>query len=225
MSNRTGILFIVATPIGNLDDITFRAVDTLRKVDAVICEEYKPGSTLLKKLGIAGKELILLNEHNEAEQAAELLPRLLNGESFALISDCGTPVFSDPGAYLIQLAASSGVTVSPVPGASSLMAVLSLLDARIENFVFAGFLPREPDKRRRELTRYRGYRMPIVVMDTPYRLASLLDDVVKVFGKGQWILVGFDLTLPTEKVYRGEVEEVQKLTGGKKGEFVLVIGR
>lgn len=225
MSNRAGILFIVATPIGNIEDITFRAVDTLRKVDAVICEEYKPGSSLLKKLSIAEKELILLNEHNEAEQAAELLPRSSNGESFALISDCGTPVFSDPGAYLIQIAASAGVTVSPVPGASSLMAVLSLLDAKIENFVFAGFLPREPDKRRRELTRYRGYGMPIVVMDTPYRLASLLDDVAKVFGKGQWILVGFDLTLPTEKVYRGEVEEVQKLTGGKKGEFVLVIGR
>ena len=225
MNNGTGRLFIVATPIGNIEDITFRAVDTLRNVDAVICEEYKPGSTLLKKLGFPGKELILLNEHNEAERAAELLPRLLNGESFALISDCGTPVFSDPGAYLIQLATSSGITVSPVPGASSLMAVLSLLDTRIENFVFAGFLPREPDKRRRELTHYRGYRMPIIVMDTPYRLASLLDDVAKVFGKGQWILVGFDLTLPTENVYRGEVEEVQKLTGGKKGEFVLVIGR
>jgi len=141
MAKRAGTLYIVATPIGNMGDITLRAVETLRSVDAVICEEYKPGSTLLKRLEINDKELILLNEHNEAEKAAELLPRLLNGESFALISDCGTPVFSDPGAYLIQLASSSGITVTPLPGASSLMATLSLLDTKIERFVFAGFCP------------------------------------------------------------------------------------
>ena len=225
MVKEPGKLYIVATPIGNPGDITFRAVAILRSVDAVICEEYKPGSTLLKKLDIAGKELILLNEHNEAEQAAELLPRLFNGESFALISDCGTPVFADPGAYLIQLASSSGITVSPVPGASSLMAALSLLDTKIERFVFAGFLPRDPEQRRRELSRYRGYRMPVVVMDTPYRLAALLDDVAKIFGKGQWVMVAFDLTLPGERVYRGEVGDLGRQIGGKKGEFVLVVGR
>ena len=225
MNKNPGVLYIVATPIGNNGDITYRAVETLQAVNAVICEEYKPGSSLLKRLGIDGKELVLLNEHNEAEQAAVLLPRLFNGESFALISDCGTPVFSDPGAYLIQLAASSGVTVTPVPGASSLMATLSLLDAKIENFVFAGFLPRDPEQRRRELTRYRGYRMPVVIMDTPYRLAALLEDVARIFGKGQWVLVAFDLTLPGEKVYRGEVGDLAKQIGGKKGEFVLVVGR
>ena len=222
---QAGTLYIVATPIGNKGDITHRAVETLRTVDAVICEEYKPGSTLLKRLEITGKELILLNEHNEAEQAAEILPRLFNGESFALISDCGTPVFSDPGAYLIQLASSSGITVSPVPGASSLMAALSVLDTKIENFVFAGFLPRDPEQRRRELSRYRGYRMPVVVMDTPYRLAALLEDVAKIFGRNQWVMVAFDLTLPGERVYRGEVANVAKQIGGKKGEFMLVVGR
>lgn len=225
MIRKMGTLYIVATPIGNPGDITLRAVETLRQADAVICEEYKPGSTLLKKLAITGKELVLLNEHNEAEVAADLLPRLLNGESLALISDCGTPVFSDPGAYLIQLASSSGVTVSPVPGVSSLMAALSLLDAKIENFIFAGFLSRDPAKRRQDLTRYRGYRMPVVIMDTPYRLAALLEDVAKVFGKGQWVMVAFDLTLPGEVVYRGEVSDVAKQVGGKKGEFVLVVGR
>jgi len=225
MVKQPGKLFIVATPIGNMGDITYRAVETLQRVNAVICEEYKPGSTLLKKLEITGKELILLNEHNEAEQAAELLPRLFNGESFALISDCGTPVFSDPGAYLIQLASSSGITVSPIPGASSLMAALSLLDAKISNFVFAGFLPRDPDQRRRELTRYRGYRMPVVVMDTPYRLAALLEDVVRIFGRNQWVMVAFDLTLPGEQVFRGEAGDVAKQIGAKKGEFMLVIGR
>ena len=144
MVRKTGTLYMVATPIGNPGDITLRAIETLKQVDAVICEESKPGSTLLKKLGIKGKELVLLNEHNEDEVAADLLPRFLNGESLAMISDCGTPVFADPGAYLIQLASSSGVRVSPMPGASSLMAALSLLDAKIGRFVFAGFLSRDP---------------------------------------------------------------------------------
>jgi 16S rRNA (cytidine1402-2'-O)-methyltransferase len=218
MDKKAGTLFIVATPIGNSEDITFRALDTLRAVNGVICEEYKPGSTLLKKYNLGEKELIQLNEHNEAEKAGELLPRLLNGESFALISDCGTPVFSDPGAYLIQLAASSGIRVSP-------MAALSLLDTKITSFYFAGFLPRDPEQRRRELTRCRSLHTPVVVMDTPYRLTALLEDVSKTFGRGQWILIAFDLTLPTEKVYRGEVGDVLKEIGGKKGEFVLVIGR
>ena len=130
MVRKTGTLYIVATPIGNPGDITLRAIETLKQVEAVICEEYKPGSTLLKKLEITGKELVLLNEHNEAEMAADLLPRLLNGESFALISDCGTPVFADPGAYLIQLASSSGVRVSPLPGASTSTSRRAMGDGR-----------------------------------------------------------------------------------------------
>jgi 16S rRNA (cytidine1402-2'-O)-methyltransferase len=219
-----GTLYIVATPIGNPDDITLRAVNVLKSADAVICEEYKPGSTLLKKLGIEGKELVLLNEHNEPEVAADLLVRLLNGQTLALFSDCGTPVFSDPGAYLIQLAASSGIRVSPVPGASSLMAALSVLDFHMERFVFGGFLPRDPEQRKRALTHYRGQHMPVVLMDTPYRLGSLLDDVIKVFGKGQWVTVAFDMTLPTENVFRGEAAAVRAQIGQRKGEFIMIVG-
>jgi 16S rRNA (cytidine1402-2'-O)-methyltransferase len=219
-----GVLYIVATPIGNPDDITLRAVNVLKSADAVVCEEYKPGSTLLKKLGIEGKELVLLNEHNEPEVAADLLVRLLNGQSLALFSDCGTPVFSDPGSYLIQLASSSGVKVSPIPGASSLMAALSVLDFHMERFVFGGFLPRDPEQRKRALTHYRGQHMPIVLMDTPYRLGSLLDDVIKVFGRGQWVTVAYDLTLPTENVFRGEAETVRKQVGPRKGEFIMIVG-
>jgi 16S rRNA (cytidine1402-2'-O)-methyltransferase len=221
---KAGKLFVVATPIGNPLDMTLRGINVLKMVDAIICEEAKPGSTLLKRLGIQEKEMVLLNEHNEAEVAADLLMRMLNGESLALVSDCGTPVFSDPGAYLIQLAASSGVTVSPVPGASSLMAALSVLDFKMGRFVFAGFLARDPDKRRGELTRYRTMRIPVVLMDTPYRLGALLDDVIKVFGKAQLVTVAFDLTLPTETIYRGDAEVVRKQVGPRKGEFVLIVG-
>jgi 16S rRNA (cytidine1402-2'-O)-methyltransferase len=222
--NNFGTLYIVATPIGNIADITLRALEVLKSADAVICEEYKPGSTMLKRLGIEAKELVLLNEHNEPEVAADLLVRLLNGQSLALFSDCGTPVFADPGAYLIQLASSSGVRVSPVPGASSLMAALSVLDFHLERFIFGGFLPRDPEQRRSALTHYRAMRMPIVLMDTPYRLGNLLDDVVKVFGKGQIVTVAFDLTLPTENVFRGDAATVRQQIGQRKGEFIMVIG-
>lgn len=222
--NPFGTLYIVATPIGHPDDITLRAIETLKTADAVVCEEYKPGSTLLKRLGIEGKELVLLNEHNEAEVAAELLTRLLSGQSLALFSDCGTPVFSDPGHYLIQLASSSGVKVSPIPGASSLMAALSVLDFHLERFIFAGFLPRDPDVRRKMLTYYRTLKMPLVVMDTPYRLGALLDDVVKSYGKGIWVTVAFDMTMPTETIYRGEAAEVRKQIGPRKGEFIMIVG-
>lgn len=219
-----GTLYIVATPIGNPGDITLRAIEVLKSADAVVCEEFKPGSTLLKRLGIEGKELVLLNEHNEPEMAADLLMRLLNGQNLALFSDCGTPVFSDPGHYLIQLAASSGVKVSPVPGASSLMAALSVLDFHLEKFLFGGFPPRDPDTRKKVLTHYRSLKMPVVLMDTPYRLGSLLDDVIKVFGRGYMVTVAFDLTLPNETVYRGTAEEVRKMVGPRKGEFIMIVG-
>lgn len=219
-----GILYIVATPIGNWGDITQRAVETIKACDALVCEEFKPGSTLLKKLGIEEKEIVQLNEHNEAEQAANLLVRMLNGQSLALVSDCGTPVFSDPGSYLIQLAASSGVKVSPVPGASSLMAALSVLDFHLERFVFGGFLPRDAEARKRELTHYRTMKMPLVLMDTPYRLGALLDDVIRVYGREMQVTVAFDLTLPTESIYRGSASEVRSQIGPRKGEFILIVG-
>jgi len=219
-----GVLSIVATPIGNPGDITLRAIDTLKNADAVICEEYKPGSTLLKKLGIPDKELVLLNEHNEPECAADLLVRLMNGQNLALVSDCGTPVFSDPGAYLIQMAASAGVKVTPIPGASSLMAALSILDFKMGQYYFAGFLPRDPENRRKELSRLRGLRVPIVLMDTPYRLTQLLEDIAKVFGKNCFITIGFDLTLPGETIFRGEVGDLLHQVNNRKGEFLLIVG-
>lgn len=219
-----GTLSIVATPIGNPADITLRAIEVLKDVDAVVCEEAKPGSTLLKRLGITDKELVLLNEHNEPETAAVLLMRMLNGESFALISDCGTPVFADPGAYLIQLASSSGIKVIPVPGASSLMAALSVLDFKIDQFYVGGFLSRDPEQRRKELARLRGMKVPVVLMDTPYRLKALLEDVSRVFGKQIFVTVAFDLTLPTESIIRGDAVDVTRQVANRKGEFILIVG-
>ncbi len=223
MSNPTR-LYIVATPLGDPGDITLRAVEVLRKADVVICEELRLGTTLLKQLGITGREVVALNEHNEQELVPELVQRMLvAGSSMALVSDCGTPVFSDPGSFLIQQAVEMGIQVVPVPGPSSLMAALSILDFKLEKFVFGGLLPRQPDDRRRELGRLRSLRLPVVLMDTPYRLASLLQDVAGVFGKGQKVTVAADLTLPRERIYRGPVGEVIKQVGERKAEFILIV--
>ncbi len=220
---KIGKLYIVATPIGNLEDITLRALKVLGSVDAVICEERRAGSTLLKKLGVTPKELLALNEHNEPAEAAEIALRMAKGESFALISDAGTPVFADPGAALIRQAVEYGVETVPVPGPSSLMAALSVLDVKLDQYVFGGFLSRNPEQRRMELQRLRGLRMPVVLLDTPYRLTAILGDIEKVFGKGQRLTLAFNLTLPGEMICRGNPQEIAKQVGPRKGEFVLVI--
>jgi 16S rRNA (cytidine1402-2'-O)-methyltransferase len=221
--NPIGKLYMVATPIGNYQDITLRAVDTLRKVDAIICEEIREGTSLLKKLEIQPKELLTLNEHNEADAVPELLMRLINGQNLALITDCGTPVFADPGHSLILVASESGVPIIPVPGVSSLMAALSILDFSPKQFYFAGFIPPKPDPRRAELLRLRAMRIPVILMDTPYRMAALLQDVAKAFGKNHTITLATDLTLPSEHIYRGTVAMVQQQVGPRKAEFILIV--
>lgn len=217
-------LFIVATPIGDPEDITLRAIETLRNADLVICEEARPARALLSRLSITPKQLVEINEHNEAEQVPELIRQmLLHHLVAALISDCGTPVFSDPGTLLIQQAVEMGIRVSPIPGASSLMAALSVADRSLKQFYFGGFLSRVPEERRQALTRLRSLRVPVVLMDTPYRMTSLLEDVVKIFGKGAPITLACDLTLPAEKIYRGSAGEVLAQIQRKKAEFILII--
>jgi 16S rRNA (cytidine1402-2'-O)-methyltransferase len=223
LNQPTGMLYIVATPIGNYADIILRAIEVLKKVDAVICEDTRLASTLLKKLEILGKELVVLDEHNEREKTAELIIRLHQNQSLALISDAGTPVFADPGHYLISQAVDFGIPVSPIPGPSSLMAALSLLPFKLEQYIFGGFLPRDPDQRRKELFHLRSLRIPIVLMDTPYRLGALLDDVGKVFGKGQQITLAADLTTSKETIYRGSVSEVRARVQKRKAEFILIL--
>ena len=135
-----GVLYVVATPIGNSEDITLRAINVLGAVDAIICEGYRQGSTLAKSIGVPQKEIILLSEHNEKEISQEILERILNGNDLALVSDCGTPIFADPGQYLVKVLLNHGVKVIPIPGPSSLMTALSIVDIPINQFYYAGFL-------------------------------------------------------------------------------------
>lgn len=216
-------LYIVATPIGNPRDITLRAVDVLQEVDAVICEDYRHGERRLKKIGITGKTLIELNEHNEKSMAPEIVQKLLLGQAFALISDDGTPVFADPGAGLIDQSYQSGIRVIPIPGPSSLMAALSLLDFKLSQFIFAGFLPQKTREREISLQELKSYQMPVVLMDTPYRLGKLLSEVRTTFGAKQQVTLACDLTLRTEAIFRGNVASVQKQIGSRKAEFILIL--
>jgi 16S rRNA (cytidine1402-2'-O)-methyltransferase len=222
MNKTFGTLYIVAVPIGNYKDITLRALEILKQVQGVICEELREGSTLLKKLGVEN-QLLPLNEHNEDTQSIEIITRLQQGQSFALVSDCGTPVFADPGSSLIDQVVGSGISVVPVPGPSSLMAALSVANFKIDKFVYGGFLAREDDRRRQELQKLKSTGFPVVLLDTPYRLTALLTDVSRVFGRGVNVILACDLTLPSERIFRGQVSSVLDQVGGKKYEFVLVV--
>lgn len=221
MSKNT--LYIVATPIGNPRDITLRALDVLKAVDAVICEDYRQGERILKKIDISGKSLVELNEHNEKSMAPEIIQQLLSGQSMALISDDGTPVFADPGAELINQAYLSGIRIIPVPGPSSLMAALSLLDFKLSRFIFAGFLPQKTNERALALRTLKSYQMPVVLMDTPYRLGKLLSEVREIFGANTQATLACDLTLPKEIVLRGKVAGIQNQIGSRKAEFILIL--
>lgn len=218
-----GKLYIVATPIGHPKDITLRALDVLKKVDAIICEEYRQGSRTLHKLGVEEKELLTLNEHNETQEARVIMGRLAKGETLALISDAGTPVFADPGQHLLKLVYQNGIPVTPIPGPASLMAALSLCDFSIERFIFAGFPPRKTEQREGFLRKFASETMPVILMDTPYRLTKLLTEVQSVFGKSQDILLACDLTLKKESIFRGKVGDILPKVSGQKREFMLIL--
>ena len=221
--NSFGKLYVVATPIGNWEDITIRALNILKSVDLLVCEEFRVGSTLLKKLSLPKKELINLNEHNEKEQAQLVIQKLMEGLDIALISDCGTPVFADPGHMLINQAVQVGIQIVPIPGASSLMTTLSVLDFKLDQFYFAGFLPREKEQRKEELSSLKSLSIPIVLMDTPYRLQRLLEEAAQTFGNNRRITLGVNLTMENERFFRGPISQVIKQLNVKKAEFMLVV--
>ncbi|MBI3006315.1 MAG: 16S rRNA (cytidine(1402)-2'-O)-methyltransferase [Ignavibacteriales bacterium] len=219
-----GILYLVATPIGNLEDMTFRAVRVLKEVDLVVYEERKEGGRLLRHFGVE-KPVESLNEHNELAASSVILGRLKDGKSVALISDAGTPVFSDPGQLLVEKAILAGVTVVPIPGASSLLPALIVSGFPINRFLFYGFLSPKRNRRITELQQLRKEPRTIVVMETPYRLLQLVRDIAEVFGESRRICVALDLTLPTEEIMRGTGPELYRRLSRdeKKGEFVVVI--
>ena len=217
-------LYIVSTPIGNLEDITLRAINILKEVDFIICEEFKEARRLLSHFKIE-KELFSINEHNEEESSQEILTLLKTGKSAALISDCGTPLFSDPGKILVRMCIDSQINVVPVPGASSLLPALAGSGLNLDRFYYAGWLSPKTEIRKKELSRLKSIHELIILMETPYRLKTILKDISDVFGNKTDTVLAFDLTLSTEKFFRGSVSEILKTAQSQnlKGEFVLLI--
>jgi len=217
-------LYIVSTPIGNYEDITLRALRILKECDFIICEEYKEARRLLSHYKIE-KELFPLNEHNENESANELILKLLEVKTAALISDCGTPLFSDPGHLLVDLALQNKIDVIPVPGVSSLLTALVGSGLDFEKFYYYGWLSPKKDIRRKQLLDLRKRRETIVLMDTPYRLKTLSEDIVKLLGPNIPCVLAFELTKEKEKFYRGNTQNILNVVEKEnlKGEFVLII--
>jgi len=217
-------LYLVSTPIGNYDDITLRALNVLKSVDFIICEEFKEARRLLAHYQIE-KELFSVNEHNEKETAHEIIDELKKGKSAALISDCGTPLFSDPGHLLVDLCLANKIEVVPVPGVSSLMPALTASGFDIEKFYYYGWLSPKKDIRRKELLKLKTAKELIVLLDTPYRLKALLSDITKILGPNKPVVLAYQITMQTEKFYRGSAAQVLAIAEKQnlKGEFVLLV--
>ncbi len=219
-----GNLYLVSTPIGNYDDITIRGLNILKNSDFIICEEFKEARRLLSHYQIS-KELVSLNEHNEKEIVNDIILRLIEGNSAALISDCGTPLFSDPGHLLVEVCISQSIKVVPIPGANSMIPALTGSGFDIEKFYYYGWLSPKKDIRRTQLLQIKKVNEVIVILDTPYRLKSLLTDIVKIIGKNIPSVLAFQLTMENEKFFRGTTEEILNISEKQnlKGEFVLII--
>ena len=219
-------LYPIAIHIGNPDDITIRAMETLRKCDAVICEERREGIRLLKSLGIE-KPLHFLNEHSKSIEIKQLFEDLLmmKDKAIALISDAGTPAFADPGAELVALCHDYGVAVFPVPGASSLMAALMASGLKSHRFLYYGFLSAKKEERQAELKLLKSQaKYDIVFLEAPYRLKNVLEDMMKILGNKRKARLFYKLTQPHQNIVIGTLEELAARSAGwSKGEFILIL--
>jgi len=221
----TGTLFLVATPIGNYGDMTFRALSVLRSADVIVYEERREGEKLLAHFSISGKTVGLLNEHNADEGSDLIMGSLEEGRNVALISDAGTPVFADPGGRLVRRAAERGIRIVPVPGASSLLPALVASGLPTDRFLYHGFLSPKKERRIEELRALALEERTIVLMDTPYRLNALLRDMAEVFGPERRACVAFNLTMEDERFHRDPLAKLLKFFSDNpvKGEFVIVL--
>jgi 16S rRNA (cytidine1402-2'-O)-methyltransferase len=227
MSSDGGTLYMVATPIGNLDDISARAVHVLRSVAIVAAEDTRRSRVLLAHIGAQPRQLIALHDFNESNRSQQLIERLLAGDDVAVVSDAGTPLISDPGFDLVRRARSDGVRVVPIPGASAVTALLSVSPVPVDRFYFEGFLPAKAHARRKRLADLRALGTAIVFFESPRRLLDALADIADVFGTDAQIVIGKELTKIHEMVVSGAVRDVADRFAGdealRQGEFVGVI--
>ena len=220
----TGTLYVVATPIGNLADASARAVDILKAVHLIACEDTRTTRTLLGRYGIATRT-VALHEHNERAASAKLIALLREGKDLALVSDAGTPGLSDPGALLVAEAHRAGLRVSPVPGPSAAAAAFSAAGFAAGGFFFAGFLPAGGAARKKALEAI-DLAWPVVLYEAPHRISETLADLAERFGGQREIVIGRELTKKFEEVARlplGDAAKWLEAPHRRQGEFVLVL--
>jgi len=226
MSETKGTLYLVATPIGNLEDVTRRALRVLAEADVVACEDTRHTRQLLEHFGVRART-VSYHEHNERERAEELARSIEGGSTVALVSDAGTPGINDPGYRLVRACAERGLRVVPVPGPTAFVAALTASGLPTDEFYFGGFLHARTHARRRQLEAVRGLRATLVFYETPHRIARALADAREVLGERE-AAVARELTKLHEEVLRGRLSELAaRFDGGDpaRGEMVLVIDR
>ncbi len=219
-------LYVVATPIGNMDDITLRAIAILKSVDLICCEDTRHSLRLMESIDCKTK-LISLHEHNEREKSALIVEYLQAGQSIALVSDAGTPLISDPGYVLVNSVIEAGLQVVPVPGASAAVTALSVCGLPTDRWSFEGFLPSKSGARQKALQARAGDSQTLIFYESSHRIADSLQDMVAVFGPERQVVVARELTKTFETLLRGSLEhvltEVQSDANQRKGEFVVVV--
>lgn len=221
-----GILYVVATPIGNLQDFSLRALETLKKVDLIIAEDTRHCKVLLGHYAITTK-VRSLHEHNEREEAQALVQALLQGKSMALVSDAGTPLISDPGYRLVREAREAGVQVSPIPGACALIAALSVSGLATDKFIFEGFLPMKAAARHKHLEGLSTESRTLIFYEAPHRILEALQDMLSVFGGERQVVLAREMTKVYETVLSGSLQEVlvqvENDANQQRGEIVLLV--
>ena len=221
-----GILHVVATPIGNLGDLSPRALETLKAVAAICAEDTRRTRQLLAHYGIE-RPLLALHEHNEDAIADRVVARLLAGDSLALVSDAGTPLVSDPGFRLVRAARAAGVRVSPVPGACAFVAALSVAGLPSDRFVFEGFLPAKTGARRERLAQLAAEPRTLVFYESAHRIEETLEDALAAFGQARRAVIARELTKLFETIRDGTLADLRAQLAAdpnqRKGEFVLLV--
>ena len=221
-----GILYVVATPIGNLGDITLRALETLKMVDAIAAEDTRHSSGLLNHFGIS-KKLIAVHEHNEQQSAEKLVLALKNGDNIALITDAGTPGISDPGAIVVKMVREAGIKVVPIPGVSAVIAALSASGITQNGFHFYGFLPASGAARRKQLEALKTQTVTLVFYEAPHRIIESIEDIAKVLGEDRIITFCRELTKTFETIYTCPASRASAWlradANQQRGEFVLLV--
>lgn len=218
----SGKLYLVATPIGNLEDITLRAINVLKEVDVIAAEDTRHTLKLLNHLELK-KKLISYHRHNEESRASELINILLNDKNIALVSDAGTPAICDPGEEIVKQAIENNIDIIPIPGACALINALIVSGMPTNEFSFYGFLPLNKKNRKEKLEAIRKESKTVVLYEAPHKLLNTLNDISDILGKDVNIVLAKELTKIHEEFIRGKIEDIIKNINEVKGEFIIII--